>query len=80
MNFFINFFHLLAFHAFIRFHAFVPGANVNHQDVTLNTPLHFAFEYGHFALASWLIERHGADDGALNAAGGSVYDGLCGPR
>lgn len=56
------------------------GANVRHRDASGNTVLHFCFEYGHLALASWLVRKFHADDSLTNVEDGSVYDGLCGGR
>jgi len=52
------------------------GANPNHRDVNGNTPLHYAFAYRHYDVASWLIRHTHADDSVTNASGLSVYDGL----
>ena len=54
------------------------GANANHRDSFGNTPLHFAFHYKHFDIASWLIGKYHADDTATNINGLSVYSGLAG--
>ena len=54
------------------------GANVNHQNASGNTPLHFALAYKINDLAAWLSdpEKGGADDSILNLHGNSPFDGL----
>lgn len=52
------------------------GADVNHKNVSGNTPLHYAMAYDpQGALGEMLISR-GADDTMANNEGLSCYDGL----
>lgn len=52
------------------------GANVNHQNKTGNTALHYAMAYDpEGKIGEYLIEK-GADDTIANAHGLTPYDGL----
>jgi len=54
----------------------VRGANVNHQNATGNTALHFALAFdAEGTLGEYLIE-HGADDTIENLDGLTPYDGV----
>jgi ankyrin repeat protein len=54
----------------------IRGANVNHQNATGNTPLHYAMAFDtEGQLGEYLIE-HGADDTIENIDGLTPYDGL----
>ena len=54
----------------------VRGANVNHQNATGNTALHFALAFdAEGTLGEYLIE-HGADDTIENLDGLTTYDGV----
>ena len=49
------------------------GAGLNHQNLSGNGVLHFAFAYKHEELAQYLIEK-GADDALRNADGLVCYE------
>ena len=51
------------------------GANINLQNLTGQTALHFAFAYGYEDLGNYLISK-GADDSLTNAEGLTCYEGL----
>ena len=52
------------------------GANINHQNKTGNTALHYAMTYEPTGqLGEFLISK-GADDSILNIEGLSCYDGI----
>lgn len=54
----------------------IRGANVNHQNASGNTALHFALAFDkEGALGEYLIE-HGADDSIENVDGLTPYDGV----
>lgn len=53
------------------------GADINGQNHTGNTPLHFAFAYGFDKLGDYLISK-GADPGVRNTSGLTPYEGLGG--
>ncbi|GBG25573.1 Ankyrin repeat and protein kinase domain-containing protein 1 [Hondaea fermentalgiana] len=55
------------------------GANVNHQNVQGQTPLHYAMAYNFYELGAWLTdaaEGASANDQLLNMYGLTPYDGL----
>ena len=51
------------------------GANINQQNTTGNTVLHYAYAYSQVDLAEYL-KRKGADDSIINVDGLTCYEGL----
>lgn len=51
------------------------AANINHQNHSGCTVLHYTFEYKHKALFEYLLQK-GADDSLLNKEGLTCYEGL----
>eukprot|EP01035_Chromulina_nebulosa_P018540 gene18540-24260_t len=51
------------------------GANINSQNLSGNTALHYCFSYNHIELAEYLKSK-GADDSILNADGLTCYESL----
>lgn len=50
------------------------GANLNSQNLTGQTPLHFAFGYGYVQVGEYLVKK-GADDSIRNKDGLTCYEG-----
>ena len=51
------------------------GANIDAQNHTGNTALHYLYEYEHTELADYLLSK-GADDSLLNSHGFTCYEGV----
>ena len=51
------------------------GADINAQNLSGNSILHYCFEYSFNELAEYFISK-GADDSLLNAQGLTAYEGL----
>ena len=51
------------------------GADINAQNLSGNTAMHYAYAYGNDALGDYLVQK-GGDDGIVNADGLTCYEGL----
>ena len=49
------------------------GANINTQNIYLNTPLHYAFANKHYKFVDYLINK-GADENIENIYGQKYFD------